>query len=199
MAKPLQVGITGGIGSGKSLVCRLFQTFRVPVYDADSHAKELMTTDGILISQIRKEFGDLSYNTDGSLNRIYLASHVFKDQKKLDLLNSLVHPRVAIDYSNWVEDQGNQRYVLKEAALLFESNGYKNLDKIIVVSAPEKLRIKRVLKRDPHRTVEQIKGIVEKQMAEDEKLERSDYIIVNDESQLVIPQVWKLHQTFIHR
>ena len=155
-----------------------------------------MTTDGILISEIKKEFGDLSYNTDGSLNNVYLAGHVFHDEKRLQKLNSLVHPRVAIDYRNWVKQNSNARYVIKEAALLFEANSYKQLDKIIVVSAPEELRIKRVLGRDKHRTVEQIKGIVEKQMPEDEKLKRADHIIVNDETTPVIPQVLELHRKF---
>jgi dephospho-CoA kinase len=194
--QPLEIGITGGIGSGKSLVTKIFHQLGAPIYDADSHAKKLMTTDGILISQIKKEFGDLSYNTDGSLNNVYLANHVFHDEKKLQTLNSLVHPRVAIDYKNWVEQNRSARYVIKEAALLFEANSYKQLNKIIVVSAPEELRIRRVLSRDKHRTVEQIKGIVEKQMPEDEKLKRADYIIVNDETTPVIPQVLDLHHKF---
>jgi dephospho-CoA kinase len=197
VSKPLQIGITGGIGSGKSLVTRIFQTFGVPVYDADSHAKALMTTDGILVSGIKKEFGDLAYNPDGSLNRTYLADHVFNDQTKLNVLNSLVHPRVAVDYDKWVQKHRDDTYILKEAALLFEANTHKNLDRIIVVSAPEELRIKRVLQRDKHRTVEQIKAIVEKQMPEREKMERADHIIVNDETQLVIPQVLALHRQFI--
>lgn len=192
----MQIGITGGIGSGKSLVSRIFHHLGVPVYDADSHAKELMTTDGILINQIKKEFGDLAYHQDGTLNRVYLGNHVFKDQKKLDLLNSLVHPRVAVDYEKWVQQHRQFRYVLKEAALLFETSTASNLDQIIVVSAPEGLRIRRVLKRDAHRTVEQIRGIVEKQMPEDRKRERADHIIVNDDAELVIPQVLKLHKIF---
>jgi len=193
---PLQIGITGGIGSGKSLVCRIFRQLGVPVYDADSHAKELMTTDGILISGIKKEFGDLSYHPDGALNRVYLADHVFQDQKKLELLNSLVHPRVKADYEKWVEQNKTAHYLLKEAALLFEAGTDKTLDKIIVVHAPVELRVKRVQYRDAHRTVDQIKAIVEKQMPEDEKLKRADYIIVNDETELVIPQVLKLHEKF---
>ena len=192
----MQIGITGGIGSGKSLVCKIFQHLGVPVYDADSHAKKLMTTDGILVSGIKKEFGDLSYNADGSLNNVYLANHVFRDEKKLQVLNSLVHPRVANDYKNWVLQNSATDYVLKEAALLFEAKSNQQLDKIIVVSAPEELRIKRVLSRDKHRSVEQIKGIVEKQMPEDEKLKRADYIIVNDETKPVIPQVLDLHAKF---
>jgi dephospho-CoA kinase len=193
---PLQIGITGGIGSGKSLVCKVFRILGVPVYDADSHAKELMTTDGILISQIKKEFGDLSYHQDGRLNRSYLSDHVFLHDEKLELLNNLVHPRVAADYKQWVERYRQSRYLLKEAALLFESGSYRMLDKIIVVSAPEEVREKRVLKRDVHRTVDHFRGIVEKQMPEAEKLKRADYIIVNDDTTLVIPQVLKLHGIF---
>lgn len=197
MSRTFQVGITGSIGSGKSLVCKIFQKLGAPVYDADSHAKELMTTDGILISGIKKEFGDLSYHGDGSLNRIYLAEHVFHNEEMLQRLNSLVHPRVAVDYGNWVEKHRHFKYVVKEAALLFESGSYRQLDRIIVVHTPVDIRIKRVLKRDPHRTVEQIQAIVEKQMPDDEKLKRADDIVVNDESVLLIPQVLKLHNEFV--
>jgi dephospho-CoA kinase len=198
LATPLQIGITGGIGSGKSLVCKIFEHLGVPVYDADSHAKKLMTTDGILVSQIKKEFGDLAYDAKGNLNRQYLGDNVFHNQEKLATLNSLVHPRVGADYEEWVHRNRDFHYVIKEAALLFEANTHKVLHKVIVVSAPESLRFRRVLKRDPHRTVEQLNGIVEKQMPEHEKLKRADYIIVNDETQLVVPQVLKLHQTFIN-
>ena len=196
MNKPLQIGVTGGIGSGKSLVCKIFSHLGAPVYDADSHAKELMTTDGILISAIKKEFGDLAYNADGSLNRVYLANHVFHDPVKLEKLNCLVHPRVGVDYLKWVDANSKHAYVIKEAALMFESGSHQQLDKIIVVFAPKSLRINRVLKRDAHRTVEQIKAIVEKQMPEDEKLKRADYVIVNDETEMVVPQVVKLHEAF---
>jgi dephospho-CoA kinase len=168
----------------------------IPVYDADSHAKELMTTDGILTNSIRKEFGDLAYKSDGTLDRVYLGNNVFHDERKLKRLNELVHPRVAADYETWVSKNSDSPYVIKEAALLFEANSSKNLDSIIVVSAPEDLRIKRVLARDAHRTVEQLQAIVEKQMPEAEKRERANHIIVNDETELVIPQVLKLHERF---
>ena len=195
---PLQIGITGGIGSGKSLVCRIFQQLGVPVYDADSHAKGLMTTDGILISQIKKEFGDLAYHPDGSLNRSYLGQYVFLDEERLQKLNTLVHPRVAVDYQHWLSQHPDVPYVLKEAALLYESGSYRNLDKVVVVSAPLEIRKERVLQRDAHRTVDQFNGIVEKQMSEEEKLKRADYIIINDDKTLVIPQVLKLHDQFIN-
>lgn len=197
MAAVLQIGITGGIGSGKSLVARIFNCLGVPVYDADSHAKELMTTDGILISNIKKEFGELSFNTDGSLNRKYLGSTVFNDAEKLKKLNSLIHPRVARDYEQWVENRRGVPYVMKEAAILFETNSNTGLNKAIVVSAPETLRIQRVLQRDTHRTEEDIRAIMGKQMPEDEKLKRGDFIIRNDEKVLLIPQVLDLHSRFL--
>jgi dephospho-CoA kinase len=196
MKAPLQIGITGGIGSGKSLVSRIFNLLGVPVYDADSRAKSVMTTDGILVSLIKKEFGVLSYRADGSLNREYLAEHVFNDSEKLEKLNSLVHPRVGEDFNRWVKEQ-NRPYVLKEAALLFEAGSNTALEKIIVVSAPEELRIKRVLQRDKHRTVQQVKNIIRNQLKEEEKLKLADYIVVNDECKPLIPQVLELHKQFL--
>lgn len=196
MSRPLQIGITGGIGSGKSLICKVFKCLGAPVYDSDSRAKSLMTTDGILMSQIRKEFGDLSYDDHG-LNRQFLAKTVFGDEERLERLNQLVHPRVGEDYQQWLSSQGDKPYVLKEAALLFESGSYKSLDKIIVVVAHNELRIRRVMKRDPHRSYEQIQEIISRQWSEDEKRKRADYVIFNDESQLVIPQVLELHHRFV--
>jgi len=197
VGSPLQIGITGGIGSGKSLVCKIFQCLGIPVYDADSHAKELMTTDGILVSKIKKEFGELSFNTDGTLNRNYVSLTVFNDAEKLKKLNSLVHPRVGQDYNKWVEEKQNHPYVLKEAALLYEAGSEKLLDKVVVVHAPEALRIERVLRRDRHRSEDQVRAIVENQMPEEEKLGRADFIVTNDEKELLIPQVVKLHDRFL--
>jgi dephospho-CoA kinase len=190
---PLQVGITGGIGSGKSLVCKIFQSLGVPVYDADSRAKALMTTDNILIGQIKKEFGDQAYNANGSLNRKHISEVAFADASKLKTLDSLVHPRVGDDYSQWAAKQSHP-YVLKEAALIFEAGSYKTLNKVIVVSAPEELRIKRVMARDPQRSEQMIKDIIGNQMPESEKISRADFVITNDESKLVIPQVLSIHQ-----
>ncbi len=197
MSKPLQIGITGGIGSGKSLVCKIFNALGVPTYDADSRAKMVMTTDGILVEAIKKEFGILSYDAKGTLNRQYLASTVFNQPEKLKRLNELVHPRVALDYEQWVHTQADVKYVLKEAALLFESGSYQALHKVIVVTAPETLRIQRVLQRDPHRGAEQTREIIRNQMGEDEKIRRADYVITNDETTLLIPQVLNLHKQFI--
>ena len=199
MSTPLQIGITGGIGSGKSLICKIFSCLGVPVYDADSHAKELMTTDGILVSDIKKEFGVLSYSVDGGLNREYLSKMVFNDPERLRTLNSLVHPRVGHDFNRWLDQRKGHPYVLKEAALLYESGAYKSLDKVIVVYANEALRIQRVLNRDPHRTADQVRAIIKNQMPEEEKLKRADFTVRNDETALLIPQVVSLHQRFSSR
>lgn len=197
MSKPLQIGITGGIGSGKSLICRIFQCLGVSVYDADSRAKYVMTTDGILISQIKKEFGDLSFGIDGNLNRKYLSETVFNDPEKLSILNGLVHPRVRLDWAQWVEEHRGEPYLLREAALLFEAGASALVDKVIVVSAPEELRIARVLRRDSHRTADQVKEIMQRQWPEEEKVKRADFVIHNDERALVVPQVIKLHHLFL--
>ena len=196
MQHPIQIGITGGIGSGKSLICRIFQVLGVPVYDADSRAKKLMTTDGILTDQIKKEFGTLSYDEKGQLNREWLGKTVFNDPDKLARLNALVHPRVAGDYNQWISEQSKAKYCLKEAALLFEAGSYQLLDKIIVVVASDELRIKRVLQRDPHRGKADVERIIKNQMPQEEKIKRADYVIKNDETELVVPQVMKLHEWF---
>jgi len=196
MHQPVQIGITGGIGSGKSLVCRIFHVLGVPVYDADSRAKKLMTTDGILINQIKKEFGTLSYYEDGTLNRELLGKNVFNNPEMLARLNSLVHPRVALDYSQWTQEQSGVKYCLKEAALLFEAGSYQSLDKIIVVAAPDELRIKRVLQRDRHRNRADVEKIINNQMPQEEKINKADFVINNNETELVVPQVLKLHEWF---
>ncbi|MFM8850309.1 MAG: dephospho-CoA kinase [Cytophagales bacterium] len=195
--RPLQIGITGGIGSGKSLVCKIFSCLGIPVYDADSRAKSIMTTDGIVMEQIKTEFGSLSYNSDGTLNRSYLSQTVFNDAAKLKKLNELVHPRVALDAQQWVATHRDQKYVLREAALLFESGSYQLMDKIVVVTAPETLRVTRVLTRDSHRTAEDVVKIIRNQMDEKEKISRADFVLVNDETELLVPQVVKMHQHFL--
>jgi dephospho-CoA kinase len=195
--RPLQIGITGGIGSGKSLICKIFACLGVPIYDADSRAKSIMTTDGILVEQIKKEFGSLSYYEDGRLNREYLSAAVFNDADKLKRLNELVHPRVGADSEKWVEENAAHPYLLREAALLFESGSFKKLDKVIVVTAPEALRVKRVLQRDKQRTEQEVIAIIRNQMTEEEKVKRADFVIHNDETELVVPQVLKLHEQFV--
>jgi dephospho-CoA kinase len=199
MKKSLLLGVTGGIGSGKSTVCKVFQSLGISVYDADSRAKYLMTTDGILISQIRKEFGDLSYDSLGRLNRTYLATNVFDNPEKLEKLNSLVHPRVGADFKKWSEQHSDEPYLLKEAALLYEAGSHESLDRIIVVFSPEELRVRRVLARDKHRSAEQIRDIMARQWSDEKKLQLADHIIYNDECRLIIPQVLALHEELLKR
>jgi len=194
---PLQIGITGGIGSGKSIVCKIFSCLGAPVYDADSRAKSIMTTDGILRGQIKKEFGDLAYLSDESLDRAYLSRVIFENQEKRNLLNQMVHPRVAADTERWLDQNKEASYVVREAALLIESGAYQNVDKVILVTAPEELRIKRVLARDPHRLREEIRKIIATQMPEEEKKKVADVVVYNDETQLLVPQILQLHNQFL--
>jgi dephospho-CoA kinase len=196
MSVPFQVGITGGIGSGKSTVATIFSCLGIPVYDADSHAKELMNIDEILVEQIKNEFGKLAYDKDGKLDRKFLADQVFGLPERLEKLNSLVHPRVAENYKTWVSQQVDKPYVLKEAALLFEAGSAKQLNKIIVVSAPEALRVKRVMNRD-NRKQQDVLNIINRQWPEAKSLALANYIITNDDSTPVIPQVLHLNKVLL--
>ena len=191
----LQIGITGGIGSGKSTVCEIFKVLGVPVYDADSRAKMLMTEDSALVNKIIQSFGEEAYLSDGVLNRDYLAQHVFSNKSQLEKLNGLVHPAVGIDYKKWSSEQ-NAPYVIKEAALLIESGSYKQLDKLVVVSSPMELRIERIQQRDPFRSKQEIEGIIKNQLSDEERESYADYILKNDENELLIPQVTELDQDF---
>lgn len=191
----LKVGITGGIGSGKTTVCRIFETLGISVYYADEQAKYLMNQDIILKKQIIKNFGEESYLL-GELNRTYLAKIVFNNDEKLHLLNNLVHPRVQRDVENWMSAHQSEKYVLKEAALLIESKSYLHLDKMIVVHAAEKIRLERVMQRDTA-TAEEVKKRMSKQMDADEKLKFADYIINNDAEHSLIHQVMDIHQQLL--
>lgn len=194
----LQIGITGGIGSGKSTVCRIFATLGIPIYDADSRAKYLMSNSEEIKNAVMQFFGENAYFENGGLNRAYLAQEIFSDKQKAKVLEQIVHPEVAKDYQLWVqENKSKSPYLLKEAALMFETGGDKLLDKIILVSASEGLRIKRVLSRDPQRSEEQIEAIIKKQMPESEKQKRADYIIDNNGDKELIKQVMELHQKII--
>lgn len=194
---PLKIGVTGGIGAGKSIVCRIFNVLGVPVYDADNRARQVMVEDAVLVRQLKGHFGEEAYATDGRLDRAYLAAKVFSDAEKLALLNSLVHPRVGLDFDKWLSQYPDAPYVIKEAALIFEAGSYKSLDAVITVSAPEELRLRRTLIRDEHRSRQQIEEILASQLPEQERLSRADYKVVNDDKTLIIPQVLRLHKKFI--
>ena len=192
---PIKIGITGGIGSGKSVATRIFSILGVPVYDADSRAKELMRSDKKLKEGIIGAFGRESYTKDGEVNRKYLST-LFSDPEKLENLNKLVHPVVGGDFESWIKHFHAAPYVVKEAALMFESGSYHLLDKVITVYAPHFLRIQRIQKRDPFRSIEQINDIIDRQMSEKEKLSKADFVIHNDEKHMLITQVLDLHAAF---
>lgn len=190
-----KIGITGGIGAGKSLICKLFELLGIPNYPADFRAKWLQENDSELIVQIKENFGEKSYLPEGQLNRTYLSEQVFADDNKLEQLNSLVHPAVAKDFENWCQQHQQKPYILKEAALLFESGSYQKLDATINVHAAAELRLQRTLSRDPHRKENDVLTIMNKQLSDAERLKLADYIIYNDESKSIIKQVISLdHQ-----
>lgn len=189
----LKVGLTGGIGSGKTTVAKIFETLGIPVYYADEAARQLMNTDGELKKELIRHFGTEIYR-DHELDRKYLASIVFSNKEKLELLNSLTHPVTIRDAELWMKKQTTP-YVIKEAALLFESGAAANLDAIIGVSAPQDLRVKRVMERDGA-TVEEVMTRISRQLDENMKMKLCDHIIQNNEQELVIPQVLNLHRLF---
>jgi dephospho-CoA kinase len=191
----LKIGLTGGIGSGKSTVAAIFEVLDIPVYYADNVAKQLMQEDESLINSIKLHFGDSCYEA-GKLNRAYLSSIVFTDKSKLELLNSIVHPATIAHAENWMSIQ-TAPYCIKEAALIFESNSNKNLDFVIGVHSPENLRINRIMKRDQISESE-IKARIDAQMNETEKMAKCDFTINNNEIELLIPQVLSIHQKLIH-
>ena len=190
----LKIGLTGGIGSGKTTVARVFEILGIPVYDADAATKALYDADVVLKEQLIHHFGKNIYSDTG-LNRQALASIVFNDPQKLHLLNQLVHPRTIRHAELWMEKQ-TAPYVIKEAALIFESGSGRSLDYIIGVSAPLTLRMQRVLSRDKVKT-EDFYSRSSHQIDDDIKMKLCDFIIVNNEQEMVIPQVLKLHEKFI--
>lgn len=195
----LKVGITGGIGSGKTTVCKLFEQLGVPVYYADERAKYLMQHEHYLIDLIKKNFGSDVYDNGGALNRKLLAEKVFNNPEKLRVLNSLVHPAVFRDTERFVEEQQvkNLPYAMKEAALLVETGSYKNLDKLIVVTAPLEVRLQRVSQRDSAAT-EEILSRIRNQLPEEEKLKLADYIITNDKDiEHLKQQVLNIHEQLL--
>lgn len=191
-----KVGITGGIGTGKSTVCRIFSALGIPCYDADSRAKWLTENHSGIREALIKQFGPETF-AGGVLNRPFLAAAAFKDAAQTALLNSITHPAVQEDFIAWTAAQQGAPYVLKEAALLYEAGSYKELDCMIVVTAPLELRIKRVLNRDKHRTEKQVVDIINRQWPDEKKIKLADHVIANDEQHLLVPQVIALHEQFI--
>lgn len=187
--RQIKIGLTGGIGAGKTFVAEVFPKLGIPVFNADIEAKKCMQSNVGLIKKIKEAFGDDIYVGE-VLQKEKLASIIFNDSNKLQLINELVHPVVKNDFENWCANQKSE-IVIKEAAILFESSSHVGLDKVICVSADETTRVKRVQQRD-NTTVDQIKSRINKQMHQDEKEELSDFVIVNDGKQLILPQVLEI-------
>jgi dephospho-CoA kinase len=191
-----KVGITGNIGSGKTTVCKIFEVLGIPVFYADDEAKKVMIEDDVLIAGIKQAFGTEAYFADGNLNRKHIAGIVFNDKEELLKLNALVHPAVFRAFDKWVINQKNVPYVLKEAALLFESDSYKMCDRSVLITAPLDIRIQRVTQRDGI-TADEVKSRNNRQFSEEKKLAMANDVIINDDTQLVIPQVIKLHELYL--
>jgi len=192
----LKIGLTGGIGSGKSTVAKVFETLGIPVYRADIEAKRIMETNPLLIEQIKKHFSDAAFE-DGKLNRRYISSIVFKDKKKLELLNGLVHPFTIEDGKSWMAKQKTP-YAIKEAALIFESGSQGEFDFIIGVYAPETLRIFRTIQRDKT-DKDLVKSRMNNQIKEEIKMKLCDAVLINNEQELLLPQIIALHQQLLER
>ena len=194
-SKCLRAGITGGIGSGKTTVCRIFEALGIPVYDADYWAKWLIANDPEVKQAITGLFGPEAYLPDGQYNRALIAGMVFQAPAKLAALNAAVHPAVERHARAWHDEQAEKGvpYTLKEAALLVESGSHQFLDALIVVTAPEELRIRRVMARDgvPE---EAVRARMANQMQEGEKVRLADYVIVNDGEHSLVRQVWAVHR-----
>ena len=192
----IKVGITGGIGTGKTLITKVFEIFGIPVYHADDRAKWLIQNDQKLITQIAERFGKNLYDPALKLDRKKLASIVFQDKEALRDLNQLVHPIVFHDHKSWINDHLNYSYTIKEAAILIESGGYEFVDKIIVVDAPQSLRINRVCRRDQV-SISQVQDRIKNQMDQEERKKHADFIIQNDGSSSLLAQCSKIHQELI--
>jgi dephospho-CoA kinase len=195
----IKVGITGGIGTGKTLVCNVFKTLGIPVYNADIVAKTLVGSDPELKEKIIGLFGTASYTDSGQYNKSYISHRIFSDEKARLQLNNIIHPAVFKDSIAWFEKMKAKGYpyAIKEAAILFETGSNESVDKVIVVDAPVYLRLQRIIARD-HLTPQEAWNRINNQMPQEEKVKRADYVIYNDGRHPVIPQIYKLHRAFIN-
>ncbi len=199
MKHPLQIGVTGGIGSGKSVVCRMFAALGAPVYEADARAKWLTEHDPALKTDIVRVLGSMAYDSAGRYDRTWVASQVFTNPALLAQLNAVIHPRVLTDTLDWISQHADAQYVVKEAALMRAAGDGNTLDKVIVVHAPVALRITRIRQRDPHRSEADIQAIIDRQISDNDRLQLADYVLANDESELLLPQILALHTQFTNQ
>ncbi|MBL0048284.1 MAG: dephospho-CoA kinase [Bacteroidetes bacterium] len=183
----IQLGVTGGIGSGKTTVCNVLEHFGIPVYNADEEAKKLLNTQPIQ-KKVIQVFGNGILDESGAIDRKKLAAQVFLNQERLEVLNSIIHPALAVHYANWLKSKKHNPIVAKEAAILFESGSYKGMDKIVSVYAPQELRIKRAMQRT-NTSRSEIMSRIKKQLPEKEKMKRSDFVLYNNEKKMLLPQL----------
>jgi len=193
----LKIGITGGIGSGKTTACKLFELLGIPVYYSDDASKELLRSNAAVKARVLDVFGNSLLDQQGAVDRKTLAAIVFNDKTELDKLNAIMHPAVALDFEHWIKKQ-TAPYVLKEAAILFESGAYQKVDSVITVAAPLELKIQRIIKRDGL-PKEDVLVRIQNQLSDDEKIKRSEFVIYNDDQQLLIPQVLKIHSQLLNK
>lgn len=189
----LNVGITGSIGAGKTVACNVFKTLGVPVFNSDTEARILINTDPLIKAALINAFGNEVYLENGQLDKTRMATLIFSDSDARQKVNSIVHPVVKKKFDEWRRANEGHKYVLQEAAILFESGAWRFSDKIIVVTAPEKTRIDRIMKRDGS-DHDSVKNIIASQLSDDEKIKKADYIIYNDTTDLLLPQILKLHE-----
>lgn len=187
------IGITGGIGSGKSLICKIFSTMNIPIYDADSRAKYLINKDISLKNSIKNLLSENAYTPNGEYNRAWVASKVFNNPELLKQLNSLVHPCVHKDAHEWVKKYPKSPFLLYEAALMKAAGDNNMFDKVIVVNAPVDLRIKRIQARDK-RSEQEITAIITRQISDEQRLKIADYVIENDDKKPVLEQVFEIYR-----
>lgn len=187
---PLKIGITGGIGSGKSTICKVFKLLEIPVFEADVEAKKLLNSNLNIKNGLVRLYGNDIYTENNAINRKKLASIIFNNNIELEKVNALIHPEVRNEFENWFARQ-EAPYIIHEAAILFESGFYKMMDFTILVTAPENLKIKWVNQRD-HSTPDEIKARMEKQWNDEQKKALADLEIKNDNKQLIIPQIIKI-------
>ena len=191
----MKVGVTGGIGSGKSVVCDIFRVLGVPVYHADERAKEMYGKEDVR-KAVAERFGDQLFAENGELDRSSLADLVFNDPDALKDLNAIIHPELEKDYDNWLKANESEAYTLKEAAILVETGAYRKMDALICVEAPEELRIQRVMDRDCS-TLEQVKERMARQISDAERRKFANFTIRNDGQHPLLPQVLTIHSALI--
>ena len=188
--KPLKIGLTGGIGSGKTTISSIFQSLNIPVFNSDQISKHILQNNKNVIGSIVKEFGK-NIIQDDQINTSKLGQIVFSNKKKLEKLNNIIHPHVLNKFNEWIIDK-DSKYIIKESAILFESKTYQQLDKIIFVQSPLKTRIERTCKRD-NRTKENVENIIKNQIQDSEAIKYADYIIKNN-NKLLLPKIIELHE-----